>query len=86
MAKPVIATPQALEGIRAKEGDEVLIARDEVGFLDLSVPLLLFGDRRAVGENARSRVLADYQWSVSQERLLSLLDELLPLSLDKSAQ
>ena len=72
MAKPVVASAQALEGIAASVGAEVLLARNGAEFVD-SVLSLLQQPRDTMGEAARARVLADYTW----ERNLGIVDELL---------
>ncbi|HYZ65083.1 MAG TPA: TIGR03087 family PEP-CTERM/XrtA system glycosyltransferase [Acetobacteraceae bacterium] len=62
MARPVVVTPDALEGIAAVPGKEVLVARDAAGFaarcLDALGP-----EAAAIGRAARSRVLQDYVWA-----------------------
>ena len=72
MAKPVIASAQALEGITANTGEEVLMARDSGAFIT-AISALLQRPQGAIGKAARERVLADYTW----ERNLERVDELL---------
>jgi len=72
MAKPVVASAQALEGIAAGIGTEVVLARDSAEFIG-AVLTLLQQPRDTMGEAARTRVLADYTW----ERNLAVVDELL---------
>ena len=80
MAKPVVASAQALEGIAADVGAEVLLARDGAEFID-SVLTLLQQPHDTMGEAARARVLADYTW----ESNLALVDELLDASPRRAA-
>jgi glycosyltransferase involved in cell wall biosynthesis len=72
MAKPVVVSPQALEGIRAEVGRELLLARDATEFSTLCLSLLE-GVGAELGRAARARVLADYGWEAN----LGPLDRLL---------
>ncbi len=75
MAKPVVATPQAFEGIRATPTRHLLIADGAERFADAVVGLL--GDaagRARLGAAAREHVAATYTWA-SQ---LARLDDVLP--------
>ncbi len=72
MARPVIASPQALEGIGALAGEELLVARDAVEFVSLCLSLLGRADP-GMGRAARDRVLADYGWASNLAQLDSLL-------------
>lgn len=72
MAKPVIASAQALEGITANTGEEVLLALDGSEFI-ATISALLQRPLDAIGKAARARVLADYTW----ERTLTEVDVLL---------
>jgi sugar transferase (PEP-CTERM/EpsH1 system associated) len=71
MGKPVVATPDALDGLSAVRGREVLMARDASEFVAL-LSEVLSGSAKDIGLAARARVEADYQW----ERNLSVLDRL----------
>jgi sugar transferase (PEP-CTERM/EpsH1 system associated) len=73
--RPLIATPQALDGIAATPGREVLVAGDP-GTFAAAVCSVLDGLARAdLGERARSFVLARHQWSAQLRQLDALLDE-----------
>jgi sugar transferase (PEP-CTERM/EpsH1 system associated) len=72
MAKPVIATAHALEGISANTGEEVLLARDSGEFTAI-IASLLKHPLDAIGKAARVRTLADYSWEFN----LKHVDELL---------
>jgi sugar transferase (PEP-CTERM/EpsH1 system associated) len=72
MAKPTIVTPEALEGISARVGEEILLARDRDEFRDHCLALLN-GGSEVSGTAARERVLSDYGW----DRHLAALDRLL---------
>jgi sugar transferase (PEP-CTERM/EpsH1 system associated) len=71
MAKPVVATPQAAEGISAQPGKEILLASDEREFA-LMVFAAASGTYPDIGTNGRKRIEEDYRW----ERSLALLDDL----------
>ncbi|MEO8133050.1 MAG: TIGR03087 family PEP-CTERM/XrtA system glycosyltransferase [Betaproteobacteria bacterium] len=73
MAKPVLASPQAAEGIEAQPGKELLIAVDDADFVRQALQLLETGGGGSIGISARSRVVAFYSW----ERTLGQLEELL---------
>ena len=73
MAKPVVATGQAFEGISAIPGEEISVVDDPDGFAK-SVCDLLEGSRgQAMGEAARERILVDYGWSANLARLEDML-------------
>ncbi len=62
MAKPVVVTPEALEGIGAQPGTEVILASDAASFA--AACLAAIGpEGRLIGAAARRRVLADYVWA-----------------------
>ena len=76
MGRPVVVTTDALEGIDAEPGTELLLANDEAGFA--AACLRAAGpDGAAIGVAARARVLADYVWA---ERLRGFDDLLEPVS------
>jgi polysaccharide biosynthesis protein PslH len=63
MAKAVVATPQANEGIRAPEGEALLTAREPGPFAEAVLALLADpGRRRAMGSAARTFVEARWTW------------------------
>lgn len=63
MAKPVVVTSQALDGIQAEPGSELLLARDPAEFAS-HITDLLGGSAQAVQLSvaARQRVMSDYSW------------------------
>ena len=63
MARPVVATTDALEGIEAQRGAEVLLADDIAGFAALCCQAAAPGFAAKIGAAARKRVLADYVWA-----------------------
>jgi sugar transferase (PEP-CTERM/EpsH1 system associated) len=72
MQKTVIASPQALEGIQAERGAEVLCANGGAEFISLICRQLHAPDPR-IGLAARRRILRDYRWSHNLQRLGSAL-------------
>jgi sugar transferase (PEP-CTERM/EpsH1 system associated) len=62
MARPVVVTPEALEGIEARPGSEVILASDTAGFT-AGCQLAAGPQGAAIGRAARLRVLADYVWT-----------------------
>src|SRR5690606_35781319 len=64
MAKPVITTPQAFEGLQATPGEDIVVAHNEDGFAAAAIELLRDRERaRRVGERARHCVERHYSWS-----------------------
>ena len=61
MATPTVVSPQALEGIRAEPGRELLLAEDGAAFAD-AVAVLLERQDNAMGLAARARVENHYSW------------------------
>jgi len=61
MATPVVVSPQALEGIAAEPGRDLLLAADAQGFADAVTQLLARGDD-TMGLAARARVEHHYSW------------------------
>jgi hypothetical protein len=69
MARPVVTTAQAAEGIRAEAGRDFVQAQDEAGFAAAVVEQL---QSRASNAQARDCVLAHYDWT----RNVSVVDPL----------
>jgi sugar transferase (PEP-CTERM/EpsH1 system associated) len=64
MGRPVVATPQAFQGIRAEPGRELLIAED-AGALARCVTEVLDGRHPTLGSEARNAVERRYDWSTT---------------------
>jgi sugar transferase (PEP-CTERM/EpsH1 system associated) len=62
MARPVVVTPDALEGIAAAAGSEVLVANGAEAFA-AACRTAAGPEGAAIGDAARARVVADYVWS-----------------------
>jgi glycosyltransferase involved in cell wall biosynthesis len=74
MAKPVIVSPQAAEGIRAERGIDLLVAADALAFQNMIASVLEEGGSQ-IGKNARERVVADYDWQNTLRRVDALLGD-----------
>jgi sugar transferase (PEP-CTERM/EpsH1 system associated) len=61
MATPVVVTPQALEGIDAEPGTELVLAEDENDFVE-AVSALLYVPAHGIGKAARAKVERNYSW------------------------
>ena len=64
MAAPVIATPQAREGLEACRDDEIVEAGDAADFA-AAIGRILEEGGAAIGRRARRRVCRDYSWEAS---------------------
>lgn len=73
MQKTVIASPQALEGVQAERGAEVLCANGGAEFISL-ICRQLHAPAPGIGLAARQRILRDYRWSHNLQRLGNALD------------
>jgi len=62
MARPVVLTPQAGEGLDLVSGRDALVADDAERFA-AAVHEIVEGGHPQLGTRARQRVLADYQWN-----------------------
>lgn len=74
MARPVIASPQAAEGIDAHDGTHLIVAADPAHEAQAVIALLSDPARaQALGAAARARVEARYRWSATLARLPDLV-------------
>jgi sugar transferase (PEP-CTERM/EpsH1 system associated) len=73
MAKRVLVSPQALEGIAATPGHELLLASDADSFIEEACAALS-GDNAEMERAARARVEASYNWDVNMARVHALLE------------
>jgi sugar transferase (PEP-CTERM/EpsH1 system associated) len=74
MARPVVATPQAHEGIEAEDGRHLLVAGDGESFAAAIQRLFAGSGDDALGPAARRRVLELYDWPSRFRRLDRLLE------------
>lgn len=78
MAKAVVATPAALEGIDASIGAEAVAAAGPETFARECVRLIEDSAAgAAIGAAARARILSDYRWPAQLARLDAVLDGLI---------
>lgn len=73
MAKSVVASPYALEGISAVPGQEIFVCESEQDFSRQIIDLLQGGINTTVGLAARDRILRDYSWTNNLGRVDALL-------------
>jgi len=73
MAKPVVATPEAVEGIAAEDGRHVLIARTAQEIAKAVIDVLLGRAPADLGPNARERVIEKHNWAHNLTRLDELI-------------
>jgi sugar transferase (PEP-CTERM/EpsH1 system associated) len=73
MAQTVLVTPQALEGIAATPGHDLLLALDADALAAAAIDALA-APQPAMGARARACVLAGYAWSSHLAKIDSLLD------------
>lgn len=78
MAKAVVATPAGLEGIDAQIGAEAVAAASVDAFAREVIRLVEEPEAaRRIGNAARARILADYQWPTQLSRLDATLGQLI---------
>lgn len=68
MARPVIVTKIALEGIDATPGTEAVVANDEADFATACCRFATTDDGDAIGRAARARIVQDYDWAATMSR------------------
>ncbi|HEV2098801.1 MAG TPA: TIGR03087 family PEP-CTERM/XrtA system glycosyltransferase [Stellaceae bacterium] len=73
MAAPVVATPQAREGLDACRDDEIIEAQEAAAFSE-AIRRMLGGEGVAIGRRARRRMQLDFSWARSFEALDAELD------------
>lgn len=75
MGKPLVATPEAIEGTTVCDGQELLLARGADEFAAACVRLLRDADERArLGANARTWALA-HTWKMAADQYLAVYQE-----------
>ena len=73
MAKTVITTPQAFEGIEADTTSEIVIVEEVEPFAKAVCEAVQNADDTAMGQKARERVSADYSWESKYQKLAGYL-------------
>jgi glycosyltransferase involved in cell wall biosynthesis len=74
MAKPVVVTAGALEGIDATPGEELLLADGAQDFAAACCRMVANADASRLGQAARARILRTYDWSAQLARYDDVLD------------
>ncbi|WP_338663899.1 TIGR03087 family PEP-CTERM/XrtA system glycosyltransferase [Pararoseomonas sp. SCSIO 73927] len=72
LARPVIASPQAFEGVRAAAGRDILVA-DGASATAAAIAVALGGQIPGMGAAARAAVARGHDWSATLRRLDALL-------------
>jgi glycosyltransferase involved in cell wall biosynthesis len=73
MARPVVLTAGALEGIEADPASDVILADSAEAFAAACCRLATSADGGAIGAAARTRILRDYDWDVTLRRFDDVL-------------
>ena len=74
LAKTVVATPQAMEGIDAIDGGEVFVEETAEAFAEAVVRLARSPDLETSGARARQRVLSSYGWLANLQKFEGILE------------
>jgi len=74
MAKATVVTPQALEGISAQSGRELVAAQSAAAFADAVLDVMAPTRAAALGAEARRRILARYTWAATLAPLVAMLE------------
>ena len=78
MGKPVVSTAIGCEGLRAKDGGNILVRDEPEAFADAVIDLLSDADfAESLGVNARATVEAEYTWDRIGTDLRRLYNDLL---------
>lgn len=74
MARPVVTTPQGLEGIDALPGRDLIVAEDVPGFVQGVLWALSDPTAAALGGAARRRIVEGYGWEDKLDQVEALLE------------
>jgi len=74
MARPVVATRQAWEGIQAAAPEHLLIADSAAEFCDAITQAITDPGAAAMGLAARAQILRAHSWQPPLQRLLALIE------------
>jgi sugar transferase (PEP-CTERM/EpsH1 system associated) len=80
MARPVVVSPQALEGIAAEPGRDIVLAQDAGQYIS-AVNALLSAADTTIGPAARKKVVDLYGWASNLSRVDSLLEADTPVAI-----
>ena len=73
MARPVVLTPAALEGIEADPVTETIVAGSEAAFAAGCCRMATTTDGDSIGAAARDRIIRDYDWDATLRRFDDIL-------------
>jgi glycosyltransferase involved in cell wall biosynthesis len=77
MARPVVATPLAVEGLPVRSGENVLVADSPAGLADAILRLMADAEERArIGDGGRALVERAYTWDACAARYERIYQEL----------
>jgi sugar transferase (PEP-CTERM/EpsH1 system associated) len=76
MARPVVTTPGALEGINAQSGRDLLTGKTVAEIADAVASVLDGRAPRGLGAEARAFVLKNHEWSANLRKLDALIDKI----------
>ena len=74
MAKPVVVSPAALEGIQATVGDEIVLVEQVNEYVKAILDLLNSDRGVEIGMRARQRVVEDYSWQSNVDALIQVMN------------
>ena len=74
MAKTVIASPEAAQGVSAIADEELIVANGAAEFVQQITQRLGANEDASIGICARSRVIEQYSWDANLSRIGQLLD------------
>ncbi|ADE16288.1 sugar transferase, PEP-CTERM/EpsH1 system associated [Nitrosococcus halophilus Nc 4] len=74
MARPVLATPEAAEGIELPQACRNLVSATSQEFMEKAIALLLHGEGADSGRSGREYVLRNYHWDNHLKNFLKLLN------------
>lgn len=77
MARPVVTTPEALDGIAARPGVDLLVARGAQDYAGKVADVLEGRAPEALGANARAAVIEHHSWAHHLDRLDELIARVL---------
>jgi sugar transferase (PEP-CTERM/EpsH1 system associated) len=75
MARPVVASTSAAEGLTAVPGAELLVAEDAPAFATAVQDAMAPGRDERLGAAARARVVADYDWAANLAPFARLIEQ-----------
>ena len=76
MAKTVIASQEAAQGVSAEAGRELIVANDASEFIAQISAQLSDNKSDLIGERARARVVERYSWEANLSRIGRALDSI----------